>query len=188
MTTEEPAATGNTLSGGNQFGPVLQAGNIQATFNLSGAVSVGPEKTRRHWPHPNFDLPRSPEQWFVGRERELAMCREKLSASGFLIIHGLDGMGKTTLAQVYAATHQDNYDLIWLVPSSQESSVSTKIELLASALDVYPSSEPVAGMLRYALRRKLEEWDRWLLIFDDVRDWKSTSGTGSPFRTTLSCL
>ncbi len=172
MTSEEPAGTGNTISGG-QFGLVLQGRDIQATFNLPGAVSVGPEETQRRWPHPNFDLPRSPEQWFVGRDRELAMCREKLSASGFLIIHGLDGMGKTTLAQVYAANYQDDYDLIWLVPASQESSVSTKLELLASALDIVHASEPDAGLLRYALRRKLEEWNRWLLIFDDVRDWKS---------------
>jgi tetratricopeptide (TPR) repeat protein len=172
MTSEEPAGTGNTISDG-QFGLVLQGRDIQATFNLPAAVSVGPEEDQGRWPHPNFALPRSPDQWFVGRDRELAMCQKKLSASGFLIIHGLDGMGKTALAKVYAAKCQDDYDLIWLVSASQESSASTQLDLLASVLDVVRASEPDAGVLRSALRRKLEEWDRWLLIFDDVRDWKS---------------
>jgi tetratricopeptide (TPR) repeat protein len=125
-------------------------------------------------PRPNFDLPSPAElQRFVGRDRELAMCREKLSADRFLIIYGLDGQGKTALAKVYAAKYHDDYDVIWFVPSSQDSSISTKLELLASKLEVDTASEPDTGRLLYALRERLKEWGRWLLIFDDVRDWKS---------------
>lgn len=132
------------------------------------------EQIRRRWPLPNFNLPGPLEQqWFVGRDRELAECRDKLIDNGFLVIHGLDGQGKTTLAKMYATQFQDHYDLMWLVPASQEAGVSTRLELLASKLEVVTASEPQAGELRYALRKELEPSDRWLLIFDDVRDWKS---------------
>jgi tetratricopeptide (TPR) repeat protein len=126
------------------------------------------------WPSPNFDLP-SPldQQQFVGRDRELDTCREKLSTDGFLIIHGLDGQGKSALAKEYAVKHKNDYDLIWLIHASQESSVSTKLELLAARLGVGDAAEPDAEGLRSALRAKLAEWDRWLLIFDDVWNWES---------------
>lgn len=101
------------------------------------------------------------------------MCHEKLSKDRFLVIHGLDGQGKTALAKAYAAKYRDDYDLIYFVPASQESSVSTRLELLALRLEISTAPEPNAGELRDALGKKLEEWDRWLLIFDDVRDWKS---------------
>ena len=131
------------------------------------------QKTENRWPG-LMDLPSPLElQSFVDRDSELAMCREKLSTRGFVIIHGIDGQGKTTLAKVYAAKFQDDYDLIWFVPASQESSVSTRLDRLASRLGVVTASEPDAEELRYALRKELEASDRWLLIFDDVRGWKS---------------
>ncbi len=129
--------------------------------------------TQRPWPDPNFAFPSREQQRFVGRDRELAKCLEKLSKNGFLIIHGIDGQGKTALAKAYAEKHQGDYDLIRFVPASEESSVSTALENLALELEVVTASEPTAGELRSALRRKLEDWDRWLLIFDNVRDWKS---------------
>jgi tetratricopeptide (TPR) repeat protein len=138
----------------------------------SGRKPLG--EIKRHWPGPNFNLPSPLEQQrFVGRDRELTACREKLAQNGFLIIHGLDGQGKTTLAKVYAAEWQDDYDLIWFVPASHESGVSARLEALASKLEVVTASEPDAAELRYLLRKELEASDRWLLIFDDVRDWSS---------------
>ena len=129
--------------------------------------------TQRPWPDPNFDFPSRGQQRFVGRDRELAKCWEKLSKNGFLIVHGIDGQGKTALAKVYEEEHQHDYDLRYYVPASEEASVSTALEKLALKLEVVTASEPTAGELRSALRRKLEDWDRWLLIFDNVRDWKS---------------
>ena len=140
--------------------------------HLFDFTQPGHQAPRHGWPHPNLPSPLE-QQRFVGRDRELDTCQEKLSTDGFLIIHGLDGQGKTELAEVYAAKHEDDYDLIWVVPASQESSVSTNLELLAARLDVADAAEPDAGGLRSALRAKLAQWNRWLLIFDDVWDWKS---------------
>lgn len=40
MMSADPAGAANTISGGNQFGPVVQGGGIQATFQLPAAAPV----------------------------------------------------------------------------------------------------------------------------------------------------
>ena len=121
-----------------------------------------PEETLHGLPRPNFDLPTPHDQRrFVGRDHELASCRQKLTASGFLIIRGLDGQGKTTLASIYAARYRSDYDVLWRVPSSHESGVTAALEQLAKELRLAAVSPRDVSELLIALREKLSSWKRW---------------------------
>lgn len=113
------------------------------------------------------------DQRFVNRVDELATCREKLSKSHFLIIHGLDGQGKKALARVYAARNKNDYDITWEIPASHESGVSAALYNLAKELGLAAAPEPDLKARLTALREKLATENRWLLIFNDVMDWKS---------------
>ena len=92
MTGEEPAGTGNTISGGVQFGPVLQGRNIQATFHLAAAAPTALAQLP----------PAVPE--FIGRDEELTVLARLLDPVGTAgpvlvsAVAGLAGVGKTTLA------------------------------------------------------------------------------------------
>ncbi|OCK78308.1 TPR-like protein [Lepidopterella palustris CBS 459.81] len=52
---------------------------------------------------------------FVGRKKDLVRMRELLQAEGRLILTGLGGIGKTTLAAAYASKYKDTYSAVfWL--------------------------------------------------------------------------
>ena len=52
----------------------------------------------------------------MGREEELAEIHRQLSSgSGRVLLHGMGGLGKTTLARAYAARFAHAYDtVLWL--------------------------------------------------------------------------
>ena len=92
MTGVEASRTVNTVSGGVQFGPVLQGRDIQVAFHLPGAAPVAlaqlPPRTAG----------------FSGRNDELAVLTRLLDPAGSAdavvvsAVSGLAGVGKTTLA------------------------------------------------------------------------------------------
>ena len=92
MSGDQPAATHNVLSGGIQFGPVLQGRDIQATFQLPAPTPVALAQ-----------LPAA-TAGFTGRDDELAALAGLLDpggAAGPVVVSavaGLAGVGKTTLA------------------------------------------------------------------------------------------
>jgi tetratricopeptide (TPR) repeat protein len=92
MTGQEPTGTGNSISGGIFYGPVLQGRDIQATFHLPAAVPVALAQ-----------LPAA-TAGFTGRADELALLAGLLDPAGtsgsvlVSAVAGLAGVGKTTLA------------------------------------------------------------------------------------------
>src|SRR5450755_275880 len=92
MTGEEPAGTGNTISGGLFQAPVLLGRDMQATFQLPAAA-----------PTALAQLP-PVTSGFTGRDDELAVLAGLLDPAGSAgpvvvsAVAGLAGVGKTTLA------------------------------------------------------------------------------------------
>ena len=92
MSGEGIAGSDNKITGGNFRGPVLQAGEIQATFQLPAAAPVALAQ-----------LP-AMAAGFSGREADLAMLAELLNPSGnaglvlVSAVAGPPGVGKTALA------------------------------------------------------------------------------------------
>ena len=89
MAHDQPAGTRNVISGGSQYGPVLQAQTINATFQAAAAA-----------PMALAQLPALVAS-FTGRDAEMAVLTGLLDPAGpvvVLAVAGLAGVGKTTLA------------------------------------------------------------------------------------------
>jgi tetratricopeptide (TPR) repeat protein len=161
-------------------GKLFLARNPVGVPTVAAALS---EEAQARPPTSNFDLEILVNQrWFVDRKDELDACGRELSECPFLIVHGLDGYGKTTLAKVYAAKKKNDYDIVWLVSASHESEVSAALERLAEELR--PSDAPERDLRERlnAVRGELTTRNRWLLIFDDVLDWESIRDYIPPLR------
>ncbi|MFF1902909.1 FxSxx-COOH system tetratricopeptide repeat protein [Kitasatospora sp. NPDC058218] len=110
----------------------------------------------------------------VGREDELSWLRHVLTTGGGTAvsqpptIHGLGGIGKTTLALTYAHRHRRDYALIWWI--NAESPNRIEQSLAALAVRLYPAwagkateKEGVAWAMAW-----LQWHPGWLLVYDNA--------------------
>ena len=120
--------------------------------------------------------PRNPN--FTGRVQELIDLREGLRTGENVTrqsLRGMGGIGKSQLAIEYAYRHAADYDLVWFLASENAALLSDQFARLADALGQTPIADPVKQ--RIAVHRRLQDIDRWLLIFDnaetpgDIREW-----------------
>ncbi|MFD0067267.1 tetratricopeptide repeat protein [Streptomyces sp. NPDC127574] len=125
------------------------------------------------------NLPGSASGIFVGRQDELAKLRRLLSAegeaavtqvSGTQAIHGLGGIGKTTLALHYAHMHRRRYTLVWWMNATNTEQIVTSLATLATRL--CPQWAATTGVQEQAAWAILWlQWHPgWLLVFDNVED------------------
>ncbi|MEU2353673.1 tetratricopeptide repeat protein, partial [Streptomyces misionensis] len=125
------------------------------------------------------NLPGSASGVFVGRQGELAELRRLLTAegeaaitqvSGVRAIHGLGGIGKSTLALRYAHTYRRTYTLVWWINAASTEQIVTSLATLAVRL--CPQWAASAGVQERAAWAMLWlQWHPgWLLVFDNVED------------------
>ncbi len=110
---------------------------------------------------------------FVGREDALGWLDSVARDPGVVVVqavHGLGGIGKSTLVAQWAATHRDDYRPIWWITADSPAALDAGLVALTVALRpglgaVLPSS---------ALQEWAVRWlgchDGWLLILDNVTD------------------
>ncbi|MFE5082831.1 FxSxx-COOH system tetratricopeptide repeat protein [Streptomyces mirabilis] len=158
-------------------------------------IEVGTLQPERRPPptRPVRLAPRPPR--LAGREGLLAVIRDRLTSLGpsprLLALHGLGGVGKTSVAVEYAHRHQDDYGLIWQLAAEDTTTLSASYGELATLLgarDLVDSADPVA-QVHAALAARA---DRWLLLLDNVadaaavRDLLPPAGDGHVLLTTRS--
>lgn len=110
---------------------------------------------------------------FVGRERELALLDEAFEAPGGVVVHavhGLGGVGKSTLAAQWAATRVADLNPVWWITAESPAQLDAGLADLGRALQ-----PTLAGTLPdAALRERTLQWlsthDGWLLVLDNVTD------------------
>ncbi|MGI5377046.1 NB-ARC domain-containing protein [Streptomyces sp. CA-251387] len=109
---------------------------------------------------------------FVGRDRELAVLDAALTTPGEAVahaLHGLGGIGKSTLAAHWAA-QQTAYAPVWWVTADSPAAIDDGLARLASAL--HPA------LAAHLPQERLSEWalqwlathNDWLIVLDDVAD------------------
>lgn len=86
-------------------------------------------------------------------------------------LHGLGGVGKTTLAVEYAHRYRGDYDLVWWIAADEIALVRASLAALADRLGLRSTSvtgiEGAATAVMDALRRG-EPYRRWLLVYDNA--------------------
>lgn len=133
---------------------------------------------RRTHEHALCPRPILPPEQFVGREEELAEIHRQLSSgSGRVLLHGMGGLGKTTLARAYAARFAHAYDtVLWLnVRQDLTHTFCDDGELTIENLSW--NSGQYADQAQYFRKKwKVFTWllekRRVLLILDDVNQLK----------------
>ncbi|MER6182451.1 tetratricopeptide repeat protein [Streptomyces sp. NPDC001652] len=124
-------------------------------------------------------LPGSATEVFVGRESELRELRDLLTGGGSAAvtqqvavraIHGLGGVGKSSLALHYAHEYRESYSLVWWITAESAESIVSGLAGLAMALcpqwaGAVGSDERAAWAVLW-----LQEHEGWLLVLDNVED------------------
>ena len=83
-------------------------------------------------------------------------------------ISGLGGVGKTQLDTEYAYRYTSDYEVVWWVRSEEAATLLSDYAALAGALDLPGKGEADLRIVAEAVRRRLEQSGRWLLVFDNA--------------------
>ncbi|HET6355447.1 FxSxx-COOH system tetratricopeptide repeat protein [Streptomyces sp.] len=133
-----------------------------------------------------------------GREDLLTTIADRLATAPgpgprLIVLHGLGGVGKSTVAVEYVHRHQDEYGLVWQLRAEDPTVLSADYRRLADSLDLNDraeSADPI-DQVRKALAARS---DRWLLLLDNVTDEDAirgmlpAGGDGEILITTRSAL
>ncbi|GAB2914045.1 FxSxx-COOH system tetratricopeptide repeat protein [Nonomuraea fastidiosa] len=115
--------------------------------------------------------PRTP--LLLGREEVVAEVGRRLRRGPgrpcVVVIYGLGGVGKTSVAVEYAHRHQNDYRLVWQLPATDAAVLSVAFARLAALLGVRETEDPAdpVDQVHAALAASPEPW---LLIFDNAPD------------------
>ena len=115
---------------------------------------------------------------FTGRRKLLATVRRRLVAENRAVVqalHGMGGVGKTQLAVEYAHRFVSSYDVVWWITAEQTGLIGEQFAALAEAMGC---AQPDAGLevVRREVLAKLQEQDRWLLVFDNAESPEDVAG------------
>ncbi|HUW67550.1 MAG TPA: TIR domain-containing protein, partial [Candidatus Nanoarchaeia archaeon] len=123
---------------------------------------------------PIWNVPHNRNPNFTGREEHLAKMKDALNsgkpAALTQAMHGLGGVGKTQLALEYAYRNAAEYDIVWWIRSEEHATLAADYASLAEELDLREKDAIDQQVIIKAVKHRLEQIPKWLLIFDNAKD------------------
>ncbi|WP_367127350.1 FxSxx-COOH system tetratricopeptide repeat protein [Saccharothrix sp. HUAS TT1] len=105
---------------------------------------------------------------FVGRDDELARLGSATEGSGRVVaVHGLGGVGKSTLVARFAELHRDRYELVWWITADSRAAVGDGLAELAVGVRPDLAAAPLEQRVEAGLRWLAAHRD-WLVVLDDL--------------------
>ncbi|MGW0282006.1 tetratricopeptide repeat protein [Streptomyces sp. NPDC003236] len=174
MTTDDTSAGPRIEASG---GRAIGAQHIRDAY--AGDLNVLPAEAL-HAPDKSAAAPGTsnlpPATLCLGRDEELTWLRRALTGGGEGAItqsgavHGLGGIGKSTLALRYAHRHRSDYTLIWWINAASPDEIETSLtELTRTLVPDWAATAERGAQVSWA--RQWLAWHRgWLLVYDNVED------------------
>jgi hypothetical protein len=102
--------------------------------------------------------------FLAGRDALLAELEARLARSPAIVLYGLGGAGKTSVALEYAHRRLADCGVVWQLAAEEPAALAAGFGELADRLSAGPG-DPVAAVHAALARR-----DDWLLVFDNAPD------------------
>jgi len=120
------------------------------------------------------NIPISVPRFFLGREEVLAEIKTALAGEkgrvAITALHGMRGVGKSTLAAAYAEFHRGDYRATWWVRAETESTLRADLVGLGVRLGWVAPDEKEEPAIATVMERLRDEGAGILLIFDNAID------------------
>ena len=114
---------------------------------------------------------------FMGRDEALAAIETGLQRNegrvAITVLHGMRGVGKTTLAAAYAEYHRSDYRATWWIRAQTEPTLRDDLVGLGIRLGWVDADEKEEPAVEAVMERLRHEGERLLLIFDNAVDANS---------------
>ena len=111
---------------------------------------------------------------FMGRDEALAAIETALQRNegrvAITALHGMRGVGKTTLAAAYAECHRSDYRATWWIRAQTEPTLRADLVGLGIRLGWVGADEKEEPAVEAVMERLRHEGERLLLIFDNAID------------------
>jgi transcriptional regulator with XRE-family HTH domain len=123
-----------------------------------------------------WNMPYTRPPFFTGREGVLQDLRKKFSTADssvvMVAISGLGGIGKTLTAIEYAYRFRSSYRAVLWVNADTYNTLASDYKKMAgkSLLDLPEKEEQNQALIVAAIKRRLSDYEEWLLVFDNVVD------------------
>jgi tetratricopeptide (TPR) repeat protein len=162
----------------------LKAKAVQSLVKLREVLEGFPAPTNvnedRTHPHALTNIPINLPRHFLGRDEELAAIDAALKSNNgraaITALHGLRGVGKTTLAAAYAENHRSDYRAAWWIRAETESTIRADLVGLGVRLGWVAADATEEPALAAVLERLRDDGDGILLVFDNANQaqevWK----------------
>jgi tetratricopeptide (TPR) repeat protein len=166
-----------------------------AQFPSGGPAVVVADPQRPRFPTalpPVWNVPYRRNPAFTGREQVLAELAGRLGQGAAVaitqVLQGAGGVGKSALATEYAYRHRSEFDTVWWVRAEEPATLVGDLADLAVALRLAGVGQADQQMAVQAVRRWLDNQDRWLLMLDNAQAPDMPTGLQAPLVRLIDLL
>ncbi|MGC2112663.1 MAG: tetratricopeptide repeat protein [Candidatus Korobacteraceae bacterium] len=122
-------------------------------------------------PQQIFTVPLPENPFFTGREEALDGVKASLEERGIAALTGMGGVGKTQTAAQYAHRHRNEYPAVLWVRAESLETLFADLTQLAGRLELPEREAKEQSLVLDAVKRWLDEQERWLVVLDNVEDY-----------------